>query len=120
MSSSSNQRPHRGGSFAEGAAFASSGCGSYGRGPFPLFDAFVVYCNRVGFEDGKAFARRVVYLRPSGSRLVKAREMEEELVLADLRLEDIRAVRKNRTFLRENRPEVVLRSLKGIIDAPED
>lgn len=111
--------PGRG--FAEGDAFASSRMWELMAEAVSFFStAFVVYCNRVGFEDGKAFAGGSFIFGPSGSRLVKAREMEEDLVLADIRLEDIGAVRKNRTFLRENRPEVVLRSLKGVIDAPED
>jgi len=82
--------------------------------------AFVVYCNRAGFEDGKAFAGGSFIFGPSGRRLVKAPEAEEALILADLRLEEIRASRKKWTFLRDDRPEVVLRSLKGIVDDHED
>ena len=111
--------PGRG--FAEGDAFASSRMWELMAEAVSFFStAFVVYCNRVGFEDGKAFAGGSFVYGPSGRRLVKAREMEEELVLADLRLEDIRAARKKWTFLRDNRPEVVLRSLKGIVDALDD
>ncbi len=82
--------------------------------------AFVVYCNRAGFEDGKAFAGGSFIFGPSGRRLIKAPEAEEALILADLRLEEIRASRKKWTFLRDDRPEVVLRSLKGIVDDHED
>jgi predicted amidohydrolase len=82
--------------------------------------AFVVYCNRAGFEDGKAFAGGSFIFGPSGRRLVKAPEAEEALILADLRLEEIRASRKKWTFLRDDRPEVVLRSLKGIVNDHED
>ena len=82
--------------------------------------AFVIYCNRVGFEDGKAFAGGSFIFGPSGRRLVKAPEAEEDLVLADLRLEDIRAARKRWTFLRDDRPEVILRSLQRIVRDHED
>jgi predicted amidohydrolase len=82
--------------------------------------AFVVYCNRVGFEDGKAFAGGSFIFGPSGRRLVKAPEAEEDLVLADLRLEDIRAARKKWTFLRDDRPEVILHSLQRIVGDHED
>jgi len=81
---------------------------------------FVIYCNRVGFEDGKAFAGGSFIFGPSGRRLVKAPETEEKLVLADLRLDDIRAARKKWTFLRDDRPEVILRSLERIIGDDED
>lgn len=82
--------------------------------------AFVVYCNRVGFEDGKAFAGGSFIFGPDGQRLVKAPEAEEDLVLADLRLEDIRAARKKWTFLRDDRPEVILHSLQRIVGDDED
>jgi predicted amidohydrolase len=111
--------PGRG--LTEGAAFASSRMWELMGEAVAFFStAFVVYCNRVGFEDGKAFAGGSFIFDPSGRRLVKAREAEEELLLADLRLEDIRAARKKWTFLRDNRPEVILRSLKGIVDGDED
>ena len=82
--------------------------------------AFVVYCNRVGFEDGKAFAGGSFIFGPSGRLIVKAPEAEEDLVLADLRPEDIRAARKKWTFLRDDRPEVILHSLQRIVGVNED
>ena len=82
--------------------------------------AFVVYCNRVGFEDGKAFAGGSFIFDPSGRRIVKAPEAEEDLVLADLRPEAIRAARKKWTFLRDDRPEVILHSLQRIVEDHED
>lgn len=82
--------------------------------------AFVVYCNRVGFEDGKTFAGGSFIFDPSGRRIVKAPEAEEDMVLADLRLEAIRAARKKWTFLRDDRPEVILHSLQRIVEDDED
>jgi predicted amidohydrolase len=82
--------------------------------------AFVVYCNRVGFEDGKAFAGGSFIFGPHGRLLAKAPEVEEDLVVADLRLEDIRAARKKWTFRRDDRPEVILHSLQRIVGDNED
>jgi predicted amidohydrolase len=82
--------------------------------------AFVVYCNRVGFEDGKAFAGGSFIFGPDGRRLAKAPEAEESLIFADLRLEDIRAARKKWTFRRDDRPEVILYSLERIVREDED
>jgi NAD+ synthase (glutamine-hydrolysing) len=111
--------PGRG--LTEGDAFASSRMWELMGEAVAFFSTtFVVYCNRVGFEDGKTFAGGSFIFEPTGRRLVKAPEAEEELVLADLRLEDIRSARKKWTFLRDNRPEVVIRSLKGIADGDED
>jgi len=82
--------------------------------------AFVIYCNRAGFEDGKAFAGGSFVFGPDGRRRVKAAEAEEALVIADLPLEDIRAARKKWTFLRDDRPEVILHSLQKIVGTHED
>jgi predicted amidohydrolase len=81
--------------------------------------AFVLYCNRVGFEDGKAFAGGSFIFGPSGRRLAKAPEAEDHLLLADLRPEDIRAARRKWTFMREDRPEVILHSLKRMVGNDE-
>ncbi len=40
--------------------------------------SFVIYCNRVGFEDGKAFAGGSFVFGPSGNRLFKAPETGED------------------------------------------
>lgn len=82
--------------------------------------AFVVYCNRVGVEDGKMFAGGSFIFGPDGKRLVKAADIDEELVVADLRLEHVRSVRKKWTFKREDQPEVILHSLDRIVRDAED
>lgn len=82
--------------------------------------AFVVYCNRVGVEDGKMFAGGSFIFGPDGKRLVKAADIDEELVAADLRLEHVRSVRKKWTFKREDQPEVILHSLDRIVRDAED
>ena len=82
--------------------------------------AFVIYCNRVGFEDGKAFAGGSFIFGPTGRRIVKAPEAEETLILADLALDEIRSARKRLTFLRDERPDVVLRSLHRIVGDDAD
>ena len=82
--------------------------------------AFVVYCNRVGIEDGKMFAGGSFIFGPDGRRLAKAAEIDEEFMLADIRLEDVRSARKKWTFKREDQPEVILHSLERIVRDHED
>ncbi|MEW5901634.1 MAG: nitrilase-related carbon-nitrogen hydrolase [Acidobacteriota bacterium] len=82
--------------------------------------AFVLYCNRVGFEDGKAFAGGSFIFSPAGRCLVKGASGEEELILADLRLDDIRSARKKWTYRREEKPEVILHGLERIVRSYED
>jgi predicted amidohydrolase len=82
--------------------------------------AFVLYCNRVGFEDGKVFAGGSFIFGPSGRCLVKGSAAAEESIVADLNLEDLRSVRKKWTYKRDDRPEVVLHGLERIVGGDED
>jgi predicted amidohydrolase len=82
--------------------------------------AFVLYCNRVGFEDGKVFAGGSFIFGPSGDRLAKAAAGEADRLLVDLRLDDIRSARKKWTFKRDDRPDVILHGLERIRRGDDD
>ena len=82
--------------------------------------AFVFYVNRVGFEEGKAFAGGSFVFSPSGRILAKASNSEEELLLVDLDLEEIREARKKWTFRRDDRPEIILQALERIVHDAKD
>ena len=111
--------PGRG--MAEGDAFATSRMWELMGETISFFStAFVVYCNRVGVEDGKTFAGGSFIFGPDGRLLAKAAELEEELVLADLPLDDIRAARKKWTFKRDDQPEIILQALERIVREDED
>ncbi|MGB7297281.1 MAG: nitrilase-related carbon-nitrogen hydrolase [Candidatus Aminicenantales bacterium] len=106
--------PGRG--MTEGDAFATSRMWELMGEAISFFStAFVLYCNRVGIEDGKMFAGGSFVFGPDGRRLAKAAEMEEELILADLRLGDIRSARKRWTFKRDEQPEIILHGLERIV-----
>jgi NAD+ synthase (glutamine-hydrolysing) len=111
--------PGRG--MAEGDAFATSRMWELMGEMISFFSTvFVVYCNRVGIEDGKIFAGGSFIFGPSGRRLAKAAEVEEEFVLVDLHLEDIRSARKKWTFRRDDQPEVILHALERIVRDDEN
>ncbi len=82
--------------------------------------SFVIYTNRVGFEDGKVFAGGSFIYNPFGKPIAKASPVDEELLLADLNLEEVRAARKAWTFKRDDRPEILLESLSRIIRRDEN
>lgn len=82
--------------------------------------SFVIYCNRVGFEDGKAFGGGSFVFSPAGRPLFQASELDEELAFVDLEPGDIRAARTQWTFKRDDEPEIVLRSLARIVRDDED
>ncbi|MGQ9672926.1 MAG: nitrilase-related carbon-nitrogen hydrolase [Candidatus Aminicenantales bacterium] len=82
--------------------------------------SFVVYANRVGFEDGKAFAGGSFIYNPAGKLIARASSLDEELLVADLDLEEVRQARKLWPFQRDDRPELVLNSLARIVRQDED
>ena len=82
--------------------------------------SFVIYCNRVGFEDGKAFAGGSFVFSPSGKSLFKAPESGETLAFVDLDLSEIRRARERWTFKRDDLPELMYHSLGRIVRDHDD
>jgi len=82
--------------------------------------AFVVYCNRVGQEDGKIFPGGSFIYAPSGELLVKAPYFEKGLILQDINIDDIRISRKKRLYKRDDKPEIILHALERIVRKYED
>lgn len=74
----------------------------------------VLYCNRVGYEDGVNFWGGSEYIAPSGESLVRGRIMEEDSVTALL---DEGSLRRERIFspmLRDENLFVTLQELRRI------
>jgi len=82
--------------------------------------SFVVYANRVGFEDGKAFAGGSFVYNPLGHLIAKAPAVDEQMIIADLDLEEVRSARKKWPFKRDDRPELLLQALQRIVHEDED
>jgi predicted amidohydrolase len=81
---------------------------------------FVVYCNRVGIEDGVVFAGGSFVFDPMGRRLSQAAYFEPELLVQDIDLGEVRKARKNWPFKRDDKPEVTLAALRRIVDEYRD
>lgn len=82
--------------------------------------AFVLYCNRVGSEDGVTFAGGSFVFGPEGTLLARAPDLDEAVLVCDIDLDLVRDVRKRWTFKRDERPEVILHSLERIVRGYED
>lgn len=99
-----------------GARFASSRMWELmGEAMGRFSQAFVLYCNRVGFEDGAAFAGGSFAFDPMGRRLAQAAYFDPELLVVDLDLNEIRKARKSWPFKRDDKPEVTLAALQRIV-----
>jgi len=77
--------------------------------------AFVLYCNRVGLEDGVAFAGGSFIFNPMGQRLAQAAYFHPELLVRELDMNEVRKARKNWPFKRDDKPEVTLEALQRIV-----
>ncbi|GAF85652.1 unnamed protein product [marine sediment metagenome] len=82
--------------------------------------AFLIYCNRVGFEDGKSFAGGSFIFSPAGQLITKASYIDEEFLIQEINLDEIRTARKKSPYRRDERPEIILEALKRIIRKYED
>lgn len=82
--------------------------------------SFVIYANRVGFEDGKSFAGGSFIYNPGGRLLAKASYGDEEFMVTDIDLDEIRTFRKKWPYKRDEKPEIVLEALKRIVKNYED
>jgi predicted amidohydrolase len=82
-----------------------------------LFTCFVVYANRVGYEDGACFWGGSEVVGPTGASLAKARYLEEDLLMVDVDAGALRRARVANPLLRDERLDLNLRELQRVIRA---
>jgi predicted amidohydrolase len=82
-----------------------------------LLTSYVVYANRIGYEDGACFWGGSEVVTPGGETLAKARYLEEDLLLAEMDPGGLRRARVANPLLRDERMELTLRELSRIIQA---
>lgn len=82
-----------------------------------LLTSFVVYCNRVGSEEGVAFGGGSMVISPTGQVLAQAPPLEEAWIMAEIDLEELRQARHRLPFLRDERLDLTLRELRRIQSA---
>jgi NAD+ synthase (glutamine-hydrolysing) len=82
--------------------------------------AFVIYCNRAGFEDGMAFAGGSFIYSPTGRLLARAAYAQRDFLLVEVDPEDVRRTRRVWPWVRDDKPEVILQALQRILSRHED
>ena len=78
------------------------------------FGLFLVYANRVGFEDGVGFWGGSEILDPFGRRLAKGRYYEEDFITAELSLDAVRRKRIVAPLLRDEDIDLTINELVRI------
>ena len=76
--------------------------------------SYVVYCNRVGYEDGVNFWGGSEVVGPDGSVIVRAPYFEETLVTAEISADALRRQRSLLPLLRDERLDLTYRELRRI------
>jgi len=82
--------------------------------------SFVVYCNRVGLEDGAAFAGGSFVFSPFGRLLAQAPYFDNDLLFAECDPAEVRKARKTWTWKRDDRPDVALLALQRMLIRHDD
>jgi predicted amidohydrolase len=67
---------------------------------------FAALCNRVGKEERLEFAGESFVCDPGGKILARASKCEEQILFADVRLDDVERSHARRLFLKHRRPEL--------------
>jgi predicted amidohydrolase len=80
-----------------------------------FFTSFVIFCNRVGYEDGINFWGGSEIIGPDGECLAKAPYFEEALVCGELDATALRRVRINLPLLRDEKLELTVREYQRIL-----
>jgi predicted amidohydrolase len=75
---------------------------------------YVVYVNRVGFEDGAVFSGGSVIIDPFGRPVLSAPLLDEAVLVGEVDLGEIRRARTFYPLLRDERLDLVLRELRRI------
>jgi len=82
--------------------------------------SYVIYCNRVGVEEGMTFAGGSFVFSPRGELLERAASLEPGLLVRTIDLTAVRDARRKWGFRREEKPEVILHAMERAIRNHED
>ena len=81
-----------------------------------FFTSYVIFCNRVGYEDGINFWGGSEIIAPDGLCLVKAPYFEEAVVYAELDPAALRRVRIRLPLLRDEKLDLTVREYQRILE----
>lgn len=68
---------------------------------------FLAYCNMVGVHGSLVFGGGSVLCGPRGEELARGKDLDEDIVEAEIDLSDIDVARRFRPVVRDTRPEIV-------------
>ncbi len=82
-----------------------------------LLSVFVVFCNRVGFEDGVNFWGGSEVVGPDGSLIASAKLFDEDLIMAEIDDNELRRARRLSRHYLDDDPALIEKELRRIRSA---
>lgn len=79
-----------------------------------LLSSYVLFSNRVGFEDGVNFWGGSAVIDPGGNQIGLAKYFEEDLIVAEVREEEVRRSRRHSRHVLDDDPQIVLETLRRL------
>ncbi len=79
-----------------------------------LLSTYIVFCNRVGYEDGINFWGGSQIVSPGGEVLVRAKQFEEDLIFAEIDENEVRRARQFSRHFLDDDMYLLQRELKRI------
>lgn len=83
-----------------------------------LLSVFVVFCNRVGFEDGVNFWGGSEVVGPDGSQIASAKLFDEDLIMAEIDDNELRRARRLSRHYLDDDPALLEKELRRIRSTP--
>ena len=80
-----------------------------------MFTAYILHCNRVGYEDGKNFWGGSSVVDPDGEFMTNGLYFDEALITQEIDLNQLHRTRARLPLLRDERPGLVVRELGRIL-----
>jgi len=85
-----------------------------------LFTSYLIFCNRVGSEDGLMFWGGSEIVDPHGKLVVKAPYFDEELIIAEIDWLKLKHARIHTTYLSDERLDIVSEELHRIAKSAKE
>ena len=80
-----------------------------------MFTAYILHCNRVGYEDGKNFWGGSSVVDPDGEFMTRGLYFDEALITQEIDMNQLHRTRARLPLLRDERPGLVRRELDRIL-----
>jgi predicted amidohydrolase len=85
-----------------------------------LFTSYLIFCNRVGSEDGLMFWGGSEIVDPHGKLVVKAPYFEEDLIISEIDWLKLKHARLHTTYLSDERLDIITEELQRIAKAAKE